>query len=51
MNGEFFVSFLMQTPWVFLVGLILILGVALAGTFSEKPGRSHPSGTERTRPR
>ena len=51
MNVDSIVSFLIQTPWVFLVGLILILGVAFADTFSEKPGQSHPSRTQRTPPR
>jgi hypothetical protein len=51
MNLESLFSFLIQSPWVFLTGLVLILCVAFADTFSQKPGPSRPSRTEHTPPR
>jgi hypothetical protein len=51
MNVESFISFLTQSNWFFLTGLILLLGVAFADTFSEKPGQTHPPGRDRSRPR
>ncbi len=50
MNVESFISFLSHSDWIFLAGMILLLGAAFAMTFSEKPGRNRPSGRERARP-
>jgi uncharacterized BrkB/YihY/UPF0761 family membrane protein len=51
MNVDSFVSFLTQSTWVFLTGLILLLGIAFADTFSEKPGKKHSSDSRRAKPR
>jgi hypothetical protein len=51
MNVDSFISFLVQSPWLFLTGLILVLGVAFADVFSEKPGQTSRPGSGRTRPR
>jgi len=51
MNLESFISFLSHSNWVFLAGLILLLGGAFAVTFSEKSGPNRPSGSDRPRPR
>ncbi len=44
MNVESFISFLSHSDWVFLGGLILLLGAASAIGFSEKPGQNRPPG-------
>ena len=51
MNIESFISFLGHTDWLLLTGLILVLGVAFTEVFSEKPGQTPRSGTDRTHPR
>ena len=50
MNVDSFISFLSHSDWVFLVGLIALLGVAFAGCFSEKPVTTRPSRDDRVRP-
>ena len=51
MNVDSFISFLTQSNWFFLTGLIVVLGVAFADTFSKKPGRDRRSRSKRTPPR
>lgn len=51
MNVESFISFLTQSNWVFLTGLILVLSVAFADTFTEKPGQRHSASRDRRPPR
>jgi hypothetical protein len=53
MNLESVISFLSHSNWIFLAGLIALLGGAFAVCFSEKPGPTPPSANEgaRARPR
>jgi uncharacterized BrkB/YihY/UPF0761 family membrane protein len=44
MNVESFISFLNHSNWVFLAGMIVLLGAAFAITFSEKPGQNPAIG-------
>ncbi len=39
MNIEPLISFLVQSNWVFLAGLMLLLGTAFAASFPERPSR------------
>jgi hypothetical protein len=51
MNVESFISFLSRSDWVFLAGLIALLGGAFAGCFSDKPVTTRPSGDDPAHPR
>ena len=51
MNFESLISFLGRSDWLLLAGLILVLGVAFAEVFTEKPGQTPRSGSNRTHPR
>ncbi len=51
MNLESFISFLSHSNWIFLVGLLALLGTAFAVCFSEKPAPNRRSGDDPARPR
>jgi hypothetical protein len=51
MNLESFFTFLSHSNWIFLAGLIALLGGAFTVCFSEKPAPTPPSGNEGARPR
>jgi pimeloyl-ACP methyl ester carboxylesterase len=51
MNVESFISFLSHSNWIFLAGLVLLLGGAFTVCFFDKPGHNRSTGSDRTPPR